>query len=199
MDKRKITGILIILAGSVILAGIIYFMFFYNNTGEVILEGREATSQPTLPTSVTQPTDKPKAVIEIEPPTGEEAKQADLKQLSIAFAERFGSYSNQSDYGNIRDLKIFMTEDMQKWADNYISESRAEKSQTSVYEGVITKAITAEIRQFDEISGLAEISVKTQRKQATVTTDNTSTYYQDIIIKFVREREEWKVDSAEWQ
>lgn len=34
----------------------------------------------------------------------------------MSFAERFGSFSNQSNYGNFTDLSIMMTEAMNNWA-----------------------------------------------------------------------------------
>lgn len=199
MDKRKIIGFLIIFVGLIILIGIIYFMFFYGPTSEVVPGDSEGASQPTLSTSEVEPTNKGKAVIEVKTPAEKEIRQTDLGQLAMAFAERLGSYSNQSDYGNIQDLKIFMSENMLEWADNYISESRAEEREAEIYEGITTKAITREIKQINEALGLAEVLVKTQRKKAVITTGNTSTYYQDIVIEFVRENDIWKVDKANWQ
>ena len=200
MDKRKLIGILIILIGLILLVGIIYFMFFYGIGTEVTPKEKEEATQPILPTSTTQPTtDKPKAVFEVKQPSPVEIKQTGLKQLAASFAERFGSYSNQSDYGNIRDLKIFMSLKMQAWADDFISKSRAQKSETDIYSGITTKAIAQEVKQFNETAGQAEILIKTQRRQATGTTGNTATYSQDIIIKFVWEKGVWKVDNAEWQ
>ncbi len=199
MNKRKLIGILIIFVGLIILIGIIYFMFFCGIGTEVTPKEKEEATQPTLPTSTTQQPDKPKAVFEVKQPSPVEIKQTDLKQLAASFAERFGSYSNQSDYGNIRDLKIFMSLKMQAWADNFVSKSRIEKGETGIYSGITTKAIAQEVRQFDETAGQAEILIKTRRRQASGTTDDATTYYQDIIIKFVWEKGEWKVDRAEWQ
>jgi len=199
MDKRKITGILIIVTGAIVLIAIIYFMFFYGTVTEIAPAEKEAASQPTLPASTTQQPDKPKAVFEVKQPSEVEITQADLKQLAASFTERFGSYSNQSDYGNIRDLKIFMSLKMQAWADDFVSKSRAEKGETGIYSGITTKAIAQEVKELDETAGQAEILIKTRRRQATGTTSDATAHYQDIVIKFVREKGEWKVDSAEWQ
>ncbi|MCK4554348.1 hypothetical protein KAU19_05320 [Candidatus Parcubacteria bacterium] len=199
MDKRKLIGILIILTGLILLVGIIYFMFFYGAGTEVAPKEQEEATQPTLPASTTQQHDKPKAVFEAKQPSPVEIKQTDLKQLAASFAERFGSYSNQSDYGNIRDLKIFMSLKMQAWADDFVSKSRIEKGETSIYSGITTKAIAQEARQFDETAGQAEILIKTRRRQDSGTANDAVTYYQDIIIKFVWEKGEWKVDEAVWQ
>jgi hypothetical protein len=119
--------------------------------------------------------------------------------MAAAFAERFGSFSNQSDYGNFRDLQIFETAAMQAWAQNYISQAKAKKADTTVYYGIVTKSIVTEVKQFDSSAGQAEILVKTQRRETTGTSAASPAYYQDIIVKYLLEGGAWKVDSADWQ
>jgi hypothetical protein len=131
--------------------------------------------------------------------TNEEKLKTDLSRMAAAFAERFGSYSNQSNFENILDLKNFMTNQMQAWADDFIAKSRAERPDTSIYWGVTTKALKTTILNFDETKGVAEILVSTQRREATGTTTNARIYYQDIAIKFVKENGVWKVDEAIWK
>ncbi|MFH0923818.1 MAG: hypothetical protein V1825_03725 [Candidatus Falkowbacteria bacterium] len=203
MDKKKLIGILIIAAAAVVLAVMVYFLFFYNSsaepaTGEQAGENN-AINQQVINQEQQDFLNKSAAIIENKQVNKDEITKTELKMIAASFAERFGSFSNQSDYGNIRDLKIFMTAGMQKWADDFIIESRAENSDSSIYHGFTTKAITKEIRQFDEAAGRAEILIKTQRKEAAGTTGNTTTFYQDIIIKFIKEKGAWKVSEANWQ
>ncbi|MEK7202771.1 MAG: hypothetical protein AAB653_00430 [Patescibacteria group bacterium] len=199
MDKKTI-GIIIIIIGLILVVGIFYFIFFYKFSLPI---------KPTIqqPTTITQP--QPLAQPTTAPLTGAtvkatsikktEVNQDDLARIASAFAERFGSYSNQSDYGNVRDLKLFMSSKMQNWADNYISKEQAANQQTAIYYGITTKAIAAEVKQFDNESGQAEILIKNQRREATGATANATTFYQDIIIKFIREKNVWKVDNVYWQ
>jgi len=204
MDKKKLIGILIIAAAAVVLAVMVYFLFFYNSsaepaTGEQAGENNAINQQVINQEQQQDFLNKSAAIIENKQVNKDEITKTELKMIAASFAERFGSFSNQSDYGNIRDLKIFMTAGMQKWADDFIIESRAENSDSSIYHGFTTKAITKEIRQFDEAAGRAEILIKTQRKEAAGTTGNTTTFYQDIIIKFIKEKGAWKVSEANWQ
>jgi hypothetical protein len=133
------------------------------------------------------------------PVTDEEKSKTDLARLASAFVERFGSYSNQSDFENITDLEVFMTERMQTWARDFIEKSRAEKPDTSIYWGVTTRALKTEILNFDESLGKTEILVSTQRREAVGTTTNAKVYYQDISLKFAKEGGAWKVDEATWK
>lgn len=133
------------------------------------------------------------------PLTDEEKLKSDLSRLASAFAERFGSYSNQSNFENITDLEVFMTAKMQAWAHDFIEKMRAEKPDTSIYWGITTRALKTEVLNFDENLGRAEILVSTQRREAVGTTTNAKVYYQDIVLKFAKEEGAWKVDEAAWK
>ena len=205
MDKKKLIGILIIAIAAIVLAILVYFLVFYNpsaniKTGETIDEnntGSQAT--PVNNRLEQQDANKSTAIIEAKHANNTEIVKTELKMMAASFAERFGSFSNQSDYGNIRDLKIFMTHSMRKWADDFISESRAKNSNSDIYHGFTTKALIQETIQFNEEAGKAEFLIKTQRKEAVGTTSNTTAFYQDIIIKFIKEKGVWKVNGADWQ
>ena len=120
--------------------------------------------------------------------------------MAASFVERFGSYSNQSNYNNINDLKIFMTKNMSNWADKFIKEQREKSQVNDIYYGITTKAVSEKVQEFDEDVGQAEILVSTRRREALGTTNNVSkTYNQNILVTFVKERGSWKVDSAYWQ
>jgi len=200
MNKR-ILGIIIVVVALAIIAGIVYVIFFYkfSNSVEPIVE-QPTTEQPaTLQPTTEQPIKSTTTVQTTSPFKKNEVRADDLVRMASAFAERFGSFSNQSDYGNIRDLQIFMTEKMKDWAENYISDARVKKTQTTIYYGIVTKAISGQAKQFDSDTGKAEILVKTQRRESSGTSGNSITFYQDILIKYVREQGVWRVDGIEWQ
>jgi hypothetical protein len=200
MNKR-ILGIIIVIVALAIIAGIVYVIFFYkfSNSVEPIVE-QPTTEQPaTLQPTTEQPIKSTTTVQTTSPFKKNEVRADDLVRMASAFAERFGSFSNQSDYGNIRDLQIFMTEKMKDWAENYISDARVKKTQTTIYYGIVTKAISGQAKQFDSDTGKAEILVKTQRRESSGTSGNSITFYQDILIKYVREQGVWRVDGIEWQ
>ncbi len=200
--KRKIIKILIIIFILILLIAIIYYLFFYYAGPKVMEKIKKQTNTTEQPASDAQipgagDTAAGKAVIKNKIKEVQIDETA-LMRMAAAFAERFGSFSNQSNYGNIGDLKIFMSAKMRVWADNFIVQEKAKKAETAVYAGITTKALFQEVKKFDEQAGRAEISVKTQRREMTGDTE-AAAFYQDIVIKFVKEKGEWKVDSAEWQ
>jgi len=197
MNKR-IWGIIIIILGLLLMAAIIYFMFFYKSAAPepVIEQPVTSVSQTTV---TPEPTSQSVTVQPVSPLKKAEVKADDLARMASAFAERFGSFSNQSDYGNLRDLRIFMTDNLKTWAENYINNARLKKGDASIYYGIVTKSVLSEVKQFDSDLGQAEILVKTQRRESAGVTGNSTTFYQDIIIKYLREGSVWRVNGAYWQ
>jgi hypothetical protein len=116
----------------------------------------------------------------------------------MAFTERFGSFSNQTDFVNITDLKSAMTSSMAAWADKFIADAR-EQGTSTVYSGTTTRALTPTVEAFDEKAGTATVRVGTQRRQDASGTVAGEVYYQDIVLELIKVNGEWKVDSAEWQ
>ncbi len=200
--KRKLIKILIIAIILILLIAIIYYLFFYQagpKVMEKIKEQPDTTQQPASGAQLPGAGEAAggKAVIKSKIKE-DKIDETALMRMAAAFAERFGSFSNQSNYGNISDLKIFMSAKMRGWADDFVEQQKEKQGDTGVYSGVTTKALFQEVKEFDEPAGRAEILVKTQRRETAGDTE-AAAFYQDIVIKFVKEKGEWKVDSAEWQ
>ena len=219
--QKKIFGFIIILVGVILLAGIIYVFFagdFLNLIGKTnddpaisnnkdneiskvlnINEDRINSSQDSA--------SKDPRKITIgdldENNTETEDKQVgkkDLIRIAGSFAERFGAYSNQSNFGNISSLKIFMSSKMKKWSDSYIKEQKEKNYDFSIYYGITTKTIASELKDFDDDLGFASVLISTRRREATGTMNNYSnTFNQDILIDFAMEDGAWKVDSVYWR
>ena len=206
MSKKR-TGIIIILFGLISLLAALYFMFFYSPVViteepivqeiEVIQETKKEVIKP-LPEVIKVE----KEIIQTEQKreiTKEEISQAELKQIAASFAERYGSFSNQSNFQNLKDLMVFMTMDMQERTGNYIEQSLSQRGSVSIYYGVSTKAVATDIQILDEDKGQAVILVKTVRQESTGTINNISDKSQNIEISLKKERGAWKVDDASWQ
>ena len=121
--------------------------------------------------------------------------EADLKATARIFAERFGSYSNESNYANFDTLADLVTPKLK-------SELEAQKAGLAaagnVYRGITTKALAAEITTYDATLGQAEITVVTQRQEAEGSSSNLSVYYQSLNLKLSRNANAWKIDQAVW-
>ncbi|MBI4779644.1 hypothetical protein HY797_04325, partial [Candidatus Falkowbacteria bacterium] len=150
--NKKVWGIIIVIIALAIIVGIVYIIFFYrfSSLPEPAVESPAAQEQAKTTEPAVESPAKPAAAVQPTVPFKKaEVDSDDLVRMASSFAERFGSFSNQSDYGNIRDLQIFMTDTMKVWAENYIADARAKKTQTAIYYGIVTKAISGETKQFD--------------------------------------------------
>jgi len=126
----------------------------------------------------------------------EDKTKQQLTAISDSFAAIYGSYSNQTNFENLKDLKYFMTDDMKKWADDYMNK-QASNSKPKIYFGVTTKALKSEVENLNE--NTAKVLVQTQRKESTGTQDNYRVYYQDLEIEFKKVGTVWKVDEVNWR
>ncbi len=199
-NRRKV-GILLIIIGLLIAILFVYFAFLRRpvTTGPGETPGGQTPSGEEL--STTTPGDQPRNYqrYNISQEAPHQTNASDLAKLAMAFSERFGSYSNQSDYGNFTDLKIFMTKSLQEWADNYVAGLKEQAKDPSEYFGLSTKAITAETKNFDDQAGTAQVTVSTQRRESSVSPEEERTYMQDIDVYFLKSGGQWLVDRVYWE
>jgi hypothetical protein len=206
-NNRRNVGILIIIIGLILIALIIYFGFL-RKSAPVEPEGT-ATTTPTvtsqLPTgpevSTTTPSDKPRNYQkydisqEAPRPTG----SADLAKRAMLYSERLGSYSSQSDYSNFTDLKIYMTDSLRVWSDKYVAELKSQVKNNAYY-GIETKALTTEVKSFNDKSGTADIVVTTERRESTEKIGGGEPFIQKIDLSFVKTASgDWLMDKAYWE
>jgi len=203
--NKKIGLLLILVFGSFLIVAIIYYVFYFSVDDSLPQEelGTEDVSQASdsikrieLAKTEELESEKIVAVRKMDTPMG----QANLERMARSFAERFGSFSNQSNFSNITDLKMVMSEDMQSWADAYIEKNRKTNLANDVYYGLTSKALSTEVEKFNDSKGEAVIRVETRRREAMGTTNNASKLFsQEILITFIKENKAWRVDSAYWQ
>lgn len=134
----------------------------------------------------------PAQVVQVPAPAPE------VTALVRAFAERFGSFSNQSDFENVRELSPFMSPVMQLWADRFIAESRAKLVKGAPYYGVTTRVVQMQVRALDEKAGSGEVLVKTQRREVKGN-EAPRSFSQDLLVRVTKVDGEWKVEGVEWK
>lgn len=152
--------------------------------------GGNSFPSPSFNTNISDP-----ATNAAPPPKPDE--QGNMKRIAAAFAERYGSYSNVGDFENVLDLKVYMTESMQAWADSYVAEART-KPRSAEYAGTTTRAISVDVSAIDEGAGTASLTVKTQRRETGSTVGSDRVYYQDLKFEFLKSGDVWKVNSVAW-
>ncbi len=216
--NRKITEALIILTGLVLIISIIYIVFinpqFFNNFKDKFKKENNIDNNSNNNNPVeTEEGKKIKKVINFKDNQNQNIEEEksitkpvkkfgkdDLMRLAFSFSERFGSFSSQSNFGNIIDLKIFMSLRMQKWSDDFIEKQRKNSSASGIYYSITTKAISKELIEMNDDIKKASVLIKTRRIESIGLDNNSSdTFSQDIVINFVKEKGVWKVDSAIWE
>lgn len=128
-----------------------------------------------------------------------EASAISLKAIGLSFVERFGSFSSQSNYENINELRTFMTPKMQAWSDRYIAEQKASADPNAEFYGVTTYALSNEVLDFDEEAGRATLLINTQRIETRGANRSQTVSYKEITVELERVENVWYVDSATWQ
>lgn len=120
----------------------------------------------------------------------------EIRQLAEKMAEIFGTYTNKDKepYRNLKELKEYSTARMQNWLDK--ESSRPQNKGASFY-GVTTKALSSTVLELNQSS--AKVLVTTKREEIQATTKLPKTSYKLILIEFVKENEEWKLDGMYWQ
>jgi multidrug efflux pump subunit AcrB len=192
--KQKI---LIVVIGVLVILGLFYWLFLresFTPQSPTTKTNVNVVALPpvTLPNSTTVSATVPEA-------SAEEKLRSSISRLAAAFAERYGSYSNQGNFDNLSDLESLMTEKMWAETENFIEQSKASASDSSVYFGITTKAISVNIASIDEGAGTAKITIGTQRRESSGSMADSSTIkYEDLELFFLKVNDEWKVDTAKW-
>ncbi|MEK7452306.1 MAG: hypothetical protein AAB664_03120, partial [Patescibacteria group bacterium] len=77
------------------------------------------------------------------------------------FAERYGSYSNQANFQNIRDVIPLMSQSFGEATKTSLEQKKAPEG----FYGVTTRVITVTLKKSDEKEGTATIVLTTQRSE----------------------------------
>jgi hypothetical protein len=203
MKNRERLGLIFIIIGVIILFSLIYLVFFNNASQDVTVVTPGQSDAPQFPassdtnatTTDTRPRNYTQYDISKEPV--HEFNANDLAKMAMAFSERFGSFSSQSDYGNFTDLKLFMTDSLQEWVDSYVDKLRREDKSTGYY-GIMTRAIATDVKSFDDKAGEAQVIVTTERSESAESINGGVPYAQKLDLRFVKVNGDWLVDEVYW-
>jgi len=161
--------------------------------------------RPGTPEPVVAPIEAPAAKIPISKreqisETRQQEEQLDrnstatIQSASKTFVERYGSYSTEAEFGNLRDVLPLMSASFAAQTEAFIEGATSAKE----YYGVTTRVVSLSVDAADEIAGTATVTVTTQREEAKGSIQNISVRYQDVRLTFVLEDDAWKVSSAIW-
>ncbi|MBU1131247.1 hypothetical protein KJ840_03890 [Patescibacteria group bacterium] len=109
------------------------------------------------------------------------------------FAERYASFSTDSNFANLEEVKLFSTAAMINQLDQIISQGQ----QTAGFYGVTSKVLNVNIEELTEESGAGRALVSLQR-QETQTDGQTKVFYQNLELYLIKSEDNWLVDRSEW-
>jgi len=205
--RKKIIWLIIILLLLIIAVLIYLFLTYFRQSSEVKTNLNANLNQAGLPAQVPGPNvfNKPDLGVAAEiqglnqGKAVSETEKQNVLFVASSFVERFGSYSNQSNYKNLDELNVFMTASMQNWIIRYKEDLKKQNPDINTYYALETKAISTQVRSLDEKAGRGEILVKTQRQEFKNSITNPRIFYQDILLNLVKVDNQWKINGAYWQ
>ena len=191
--SRQAKLISIVVLGLIIIAGIIfYFINWQRQAREVENIVDETAPVETIDVSPQRP-----VTIETPAPTSAEVQASLVKTVSLSFVERFGTYTNHSNFVNVEELTPVMTASMVDWAMNtYAPRLRQDHDPAGFFYRIVTRAPSAEILAQTETN--ARVKVSTQREE-TSGVEAPRQFLQTILLDLVKENNQWLIDGAYWQ
>jgi len=129
--------------------------------------------------------------IQVQPQSTEQIERNAVKQLAKIFIERYGSYSTDSNFQNIKDVQSLVMPAL--WAK--ISTKIGSKLDAQNFVGVTTIAVSAVVDEMQSDSATVSI-------MATQTEDKNgarSTVQKNVTVYLVKSGSNWLVDKFEWK
>jgi len=189
--QRRTKLIILIVIGLLLIIGIIVF---------VVLNGKES---PAPKIDETAPVAKLEEVKKEEPTliqpieTESENVAKSVKTVAVAFVERFGTFTNDSNFKSIRDLDAILTDSMSSWIDEvYLPKLEKEYAPNGFFYRITAKAPVVQVIENTETT--AKVKVTAQREE-TRGTEAPRAFLQNIILDLVSVNNVWLVDAAYWQ
>ncbi|TAK03995.1 hypothetical protein EPO34_02450 [Patescibacteria group bacterium] len=155
---------------------------------------------PAQPVVVPSPEVPAAAPAALSPTQEARVTQSGAETVAKVFAERYGSFSSEAAFGNLRDVIPLATPafgaQLEALADAGVPPTE--------YYGVTTRvvALTADLMDPSTSSGQAttmRFSVSTQRQEAKGSPQDLSVKYQDLEVTMEKVGGKWLVASATWK
>lgn len=126
----------------------------------------------------------------VKEPTPLEVEQNWAKQTAEIFVERYGSYSTDNNYQNIKDVQSLVTSEF--WTK--LSAKMAAPVPKEFY-GVTVKVITNSLTDWKDNSATMEMrAIRTELKNG-----QTINSYKNASVSMVKQDEKWLVNSLVWK
>ncbi len=123
----------------------------------------------------------------------------ELRNFVRNFVERFGTYSNMTDFSSVLSLKSDMVKESQGFVDDYVKDIKRKYPYRSGYYGVTTLAPSVNPINFTLLADRVEVEVSTRRQVTSDSDSDSSVYTQKVEVVAVKQGDEWKIKSIYWK
>ncbi len=179
----------ITVVAGVLIAILLLILFFLRRDQEIV-------EQP-IPTIVPGQQLTPTAVVPISSPEleAERVTTSNAQTVAKIFTERYGSFSNEANFGNIRDVLPLTTASYRAELEAYIASAPTPVG----FYSVTTRLVSVKVNDMDDVAGTADFTLSTQRTEAKDAPQNIVVRYQDIDISLEKQGDTWLVSDASWK
>jgi hypothetical protein len=118
--------------------------------------------------------------------------QAGAEAVARSFAERFASFSYESDFANVTDLYPLMTDAYKTRQESFIKSTAA----SDEYYGVSSKLISLDVVEMNDSRAIMDAHM--QRTESKGSVVNVTKKYETLRLNLVFENETWLIDGANW-
>jgi hypothetical protein len=116
-----------------------------------------------------------------------------LYNVARNFAERYGTFSTDSSFANLAEVKLFSSARLSRQIDEMIAAGQ----QTGEFYGITSKVLNVKVKEANEETGSGQSIVFLQR-QETKANDQPRVFYQQLGLLMIKSGNNWLVDAAEW-
>lgn len=188
---RRNKFIAIIVVGLLVILAIVLVFVMQERGDDPVIDDSE-----TAPVATIDVPEEKKEIIKKEALSEDEKMASAIKPVAIAFVERFGTFTNHSDFISIQDLSPIMTETMTSWVETvYIPQLTKSHDPKGFFYRVTATAPVVLINEETE-SG-ARVTVTAERTEKKGDSEQV-TFLQDIELELVKINEEWLINGAFW-
>lgn len=122
--------------------------------------------------------------------TSVEVEQNGVEQLAKIFAERYGTYSTDSNFQNIKDVQDLVTPSL--WTK---LKAKITTGPAANFVGATAKVITSDLSDWDGASATVQMQATVVKEQNGVST----TLHQNVVVSMVKSGSSWLVNDFTWK
>ena len=195
MSLRARIFIIISVVVLLILSVSIFLVVKNRNSGNVNVPattpdtGNINTNNPSNPASgagTVVPTGSP-----VKPLTSLEVEQNGVEQLAKIFIERYGTYSTDNEFENIKEAQSLVTKSL--WSK--ISLGIGVKNPNAGFLGLTTKVVSVSMISWSDSKADFDLKIMRNENKSGVVT----TRYQNVTVEMIKENGTWLADSLTWK